>query len=257
MAKSILALMLLGASAVAQEKGEKTVVLVHGAFADGSSWDTVIPLLQAKGLHVVAVQNPLTSLADDVAAAKRVIDAQKGPVVLVGHSWAGTVITEAGASAKVAALVYVAAFAPDVGESSNDLGKAAPPPPGFSSVYPDPAGYLYLTPEGVAHDFAPDLPAAKTKVMAATQGPIFGKAFDEKVTNAAWRTKPSWYIVAEEDRMIQPDVERAMAKKINAQVTSLPTSHVPMLSRPKDVAAVILAAAGKSISKAAASHAKE
>jgi pimeloyl-ACP methyl ester carboxylesterase len=150
MAESILALMLLSASAVAQEKEEKMVILVHGAFADGSSWDTVIPLLQAKGLHVVALQNPLTSLADDVAAAKRVIDAQKGPVVLVGHSWAGTVITEAGASAKVAALVYVAAFAPDVGESSNDLGKAAPPPPGFSSVYPDPAGYLYR-PRSGAH----------------------------------------------------------------------------------------------------------
>jgi pimeloyl-ACP methyl ester carboxylesterase len=257
MTKSILALMLLSASALAQEKVEKTVILVHGAFADGSSWDNVIPLLQAKGLHVVAVQNPLTSLADDVAAVKRVIDGQKGPVVLVGHSWAGTVITEAGASAKVAALVYVAAFAPDVGESSNDLGKAAPPPPGFSSVYPDPAGYLYLTPEGIAHDFAPDLPAAKTKVMAVTQGPIFGKAFDEKVTNAAWRTKPSWYVVAEQDRMIQPDVERAMAKKINAKVTSLPTSHVPMLSRPEDVTAVILAAAGKSTAKATASAAKE
>jgi len=154
MTRSILALMLLGASAVAQEKREKTVILVHGAFADGSSWDKVIPLLEAKGLHVVAVQNPLTSLADDVAATQRAIDAQKGPVILVGHSWGGTVITEAGASDKVAALVYVAAFAPDVGESSNDLGKAAPPPPGFSSVYPDPAGYLYLTSEGVAHDFA-------------------------------------------------------------------------------------------------------
>ena len=216
MTRSILALMLLGASAVAQEKREKTVILVHGAFADGSSWDKVIPLLQAKGLYVVAVQNPLTSLADDVAATQRAIDAQKGPVILVGHSWGGTVITEAGASDKVAALVYVAAFAPDVGESSNDLGKAAPPPPGFSSVYSDPAGYLYLTPEGVVHDFAPDLPAAKTKVMAVTQGPIFGKAFDEEVTNAAWKTKPSWYVVAEKDRMIQPDVERAMARKINA-----------------------------------------
>jgi pimeloyl-ACP methyl ester carboxylesterase len=243
--------------AVAQEKGEKTVVLVHGAFSDGSSWEKVIPLLEARGLHVVAVQNPLTSLADDVAATKRVIDAQKGPVILVGHSWAGTVITEAGASEKVAALVYVAAFAPDVGESSSDLGKAAPPPPGLSSVHSDSAGYLYLSPEGVAHDFAPDLPAAKTKVMAVTQGPIFGKAFAEKVANAAWKTKPSWYVVAEKDRMIQPDVERAMAKKINATVTSLPTSHVPMLSRPKEVAAVILAAAGSSTSKVTASAAKE
>jgi len=257
MTSSILALMLMGASALAEERAGTAVVLVHGAFADGSSWDKVIPLLQAKGLHVVAVQNPLTSLADDVAATKRAIDAQKGPVILVGHSWAGTVITEAGASDKVTSLVYVAAFAPDVGESSNDAVNGAPSPPGSSSVYADPAGYLYLTPEGVAHDFAPDLPAAQTKVMAVTQGPIFGKSFDEKVANAAWKAKPSWYIVAEKDRMIQPDVERAMAKKINAKVTSLPTSHVVMLSRPKDVAAVILAAAGKSASKAAVSAAKE
>src|SRR3989441_278385 len=243
MARSILALMLLGASAVAQEEGEKTVILVHGAFADGSSWDKVIPLLQAKGLKVVAVQNPLTSLADDVAAAKRVIDAQTGPVILVGHSWGGTVITEAGGHDKVAALVFVAAFAPDVGESTADLGKDGPPPPGATSIRPDPAGYLYLTPEGVSKDFAQDLPAMQTRVMAVTQGPIFGKAFDEKVTKAAWQNKPSWFIVAEKDRMIQPALERAMAKKINASTTTLPTSHVPMQSRPKDVAAVILAAA--------------
>ena len=193
------------------EKVMMTIVLVHGAFSDGSSWDKVVPLLQAKGFHVVAVQNPLTSLADDVASVRRVIDAQKGPVVLVGHSWAGTVITEAGTDDKVAALVYVAAFAPDAGETSGDLGK--------------------------------NLPPAQTRVLAATQGPIFGKSFGEAVNNAAWKTKPSWYIVAEKDRMIQPDLERAMAKKINAKVTSLPTSHVPMQSRPKDVAAVIAAAA--------------
>jgi pimeloyl-ACP methyl ester carboxylesterase len=189
------------------------------------------------------VQNPLTSLADDVAAAKRVIDAQNGPVILVGHSWGGTVITEAGSNPKVAALVYVAAFAPDAGQSTSDLGKDLPPPPGGSSIRPDSSGFLYLTPEGVAKDFAQDLPAAQTKVMAVTQGPIAGKSFDEKVTNAAWKSRPSWYIVAENDRMIQPDLERAMAKKINAKTTSLPTSHVPMVSHPNDVATVILAAA--------------
>jgi pimeloyl-ACP methyl ester carboxylesterase len=222
----------------------KTVVLVHGAFADGSSWERVIPLLRAKGLHVVAVQNPLTSLADDVAATRRAIDAQTGPVILVGHSWGGTVITEAGADDKVAALVYVAAFAPDAGQSSNDLGKDGPPPPFLAHVHADGAGFLALTPEGVARDFAQDLPAAQTAVMAVTQGPIFGKAFDERVTNVAWKTRPSWFIVADKDRMIQPDLERAMAKKINAKTTTLPTSHVPMLSRPDDVATVILAAAG-------------
>jgi pimeloyl-ACP methyl ester carboxylesterase len=232
-------------TATTAQKAQKTVVLVHGAFADGSSWDKVIPLLQARGLKVVAVQNPLTSLADDVAAAKRVIDAQTGPVILVGHSWGGTVITEAGGHDKVAALVFVAAFAPDVGESTADLGKNGPPPPGSASIRPDSAGFLYLTPEGVAKDFAQDLPAAQTKLMAVTQGPIFAKAFEEKVTSAAWKNKPSWYIVAEKDRMIQPELERAMAKKINAKTTALPTSHVPMQSQPKKVAAVIIAAAEK------------
>jgi pimeloyl-ACP methyl ester carboxylesterase len=150
-----------------------------------------------------------------------------------------------GAHEKVAALVYVAAFAPETGESTSDLGKGGPPPPGSASIRPDAAGFLYLTPEGIAKDFAQDLPAAQTQVMAVTQGPIVAKAFDEKVTNAAWKTKPSWFIVAEKDRMIQPDLERAMAKKIKATTTALPTSHVPMQSRPKDVAAVILAAANK------------
>src|SRR5256886_10734543 len=133
MTRSLLLSMLLCGAASAQQTPNKTVVLVHGAFADGSSWDKVIPLLQAKGLKVVAVQNPLTSLGDDVAAARRVIDAQTGPVILVGHSWAGTVITEAGVHERVAALVYVAAFAPDVGESTVDLGKDLPPPPGSAS----------------------------------------------------------------------------------------------------------------------------
>jgi pimeloyl-ACP methyl ester carboxylesterase len=243
MIRLLLVLAMVSSTAEAQQSPQKTVVLVHGAFADGSSWDKVIPLLQAKGLKVVAVQNPLTSLADDVAAAKRAIDSQTGPVILVGHSWGGTVITEAGNDPKVAALVYVAAFAPDAGQSTGDLGKDGPPPPGSASIRPDSAGFLYLTPEGVARDFAQDLPQSQTKVMAATQGPVSAKSFDEKVTSAAWKSKPSWYIVAEKDRMIQPDLERAMAKKINAKTTALPTSHVAMLARPNEVAAVILAAA--------------
>src|ERR1700693_4442403 len=243
MRRLLLISLMLPFLAMAQGTAQKTVVLIHGAFADGSSWDKVIPLLQAKGLKVVAVQNPLTSLADDVAATKRALDASTGPVILVGHSWGGTVITEAGAHDKVAALVYVAAFAPDAGQSSNDLGKAGPPPPGLANIRPDSAGFLSLTPESVARNFAQDLPASQTAVMAVTQGPIFGRTFDEKVANAAWESKPSWYIVAEKDRMIQPDLQRALAKKINARTTALPTSHVPMLSRPNDVATVILAAA--------------
>jgi pimeloyl-ACP methyl ester carboxylesterase len=220
----------------------KTVVLVHGAWADGSSWDKVIPLLQAKGLKVVAVQLPLTSLKDDVAATKRVLDDQTGPVILVGHSWGGMVITQAGDDPKVVALVYVAAFAPDEGQATGDLGKNLPPPPGLASVHPDAAGFLWVTPEGIARDFAPDLPARETKVMAATQKPFSAKAFADKVSTAAWKTKPSWFVVAEKDRMIQPELEREMAKQIKATTTELPTSHVAMLSRPKEVASVILRA---------------
>ena len=233
------------AATAVEKNADTTVVLVHGAFADGSSWDKVIPLLQAKGLKVVAVQNPLTSLADDVAAAQRVIDAQTGRVILVGHSWGGTVFTEAGTSDKVKALVYVAAFAPSEGEASGDLGKDYPTPPGIATLVPDAAGFLYLPAESVRVNFAQDLPAAQTRLMAATQGPIHGKAFVDKTTVAAWKNKPSYYIVAGKDRMIAPELEQAFAKKINATTTVLQTSHVPMLSQPKQVAEVILAAAAK------------
>ena len=235
-------------TAAAAADGKPTVVIVHGAFADGSDWAKVIPLLQAKGVKVVAVQNPLTSLADDVAAAKRAIDAEPGKVVLVGHSWGGAVITEAGDNPKVANLVYVAALVPDVGQSAGELGKDYPPAPGFAHVVADASGFLKLTPEGMAKHFAQDLPAATTAVMASTQGPIQAKSFEQKLTVAAWKTKPSWYIVSEKDHMIQPELERAMAKKIDAKVTSLAASHVPQQSQPAKVAAVILdavAQAGK------------
>lgn len=219
-----------------------SVVIVHGAFADGSDWAKVIPLLQAKGVQVTAVQNGLESLAGDVATTKRVIGNQKGKVVLVGHSWGGSVITEAGADEKVVALVYVAAFALDAGQSTAESGKGYPTPPGIAKLVADSKGYLSLPPAALAEDFAQDVPAAQAAVMAATQGPIQAKAFDDKTTVAAWKTRPSWYIVSASDRMIAPDQERAMAKKIGATVTTLPTSHVPQQSRPEDVAAVILAA---------------
>ena len=221
----------------------KTVVLVHGAFADGSSWEKVIPFLEAKGLKVIAVQNPLTSLADDVAATKRALDEQTGPVILVGHSWGGMVITEAGNDDKVAALVYVAAFAPDDGQAAGDLGKDYPPPPGIQKLKQDKAGFLFLPAEAVAKDFAQDLPASQTKVMAVTQGPIAGKCFGEKITTAAWKKKPSWFIVAKNDHMIAPELEQAMAKSIKATTTTVSSSHVAMLSHPKEVAAAIIAAA--------------
>jgi len=226
-----------------EAKPKATVVLVHGAFADGSSWNKIIPLLQAQGLKVVAVQNPLTSLADDVTATRRVIDAQPGPVVLVGHSWGGTVITEAGTDDKVKALVYVAAFAPSAGESTADGGKGFPPPPGLAHPIASADGFLTLSPETVVSDFAQDLDAKEANLIAVTQGPINSKAFDSKVSTPAWDGRPSWYIVATQDRMIQPDAERAVARKIKATTTELKASHVPMLSQPDAVAKVIVSAA--------------
>lgn len=222
---------------------DTTVVLVHGAFADGSSWNKIIPMLQAEGLKVVAVQNPLTSLGDDVAATQRAVDAQTGKVVLVGHSWGGTVITQAGTSDKVKALVYVAALAPSEGQTSGDLGKDYPPTAGLSTVKADAAGFLTLPEESVAENFAQDVPAAMTKIMTVTQGPIQGKAFGEPVTVAAWKNKANYYVVAAKDRMIQPALEQAIAKKLNATTVTLQTSHVPMLSQPPKVADLIIKAA--------------
>jgi pimeloyl-ACP methyl ester carboxylesterase len=236
----------LAADQPAAAAASPSVVIVHGAFADGSDWARVIPLLQAKGISVTAVQNPLSSLGDDAAAAKRAIDAQPGKVVLVGHSWGGMVITEAGANDKVASLVYVAAFAPDVGQSVGDLGKNYPMPPGLAHLKADASGWLSLTGEGVAKHFAQDLPAKQTAVMTATQGPIFSKAFEEKVSVAAWKTKPSWFVVASSDHMIQPAQQRDMAKAVGAKVTTIDSSHVPQQSQPEKVAAVILEAVRQS-----------
>jgi pimeloyl-ACP methyl ester carboxylesterase len=222
-----------------------TIVLVHGAFADGSAWNRVVPLLQAKGLKVVSVQNPLTSLADDVAATRRVLDAQTGPVVLVGHSWGGVVISEVGQHERVKSLVYVAAFAPSEGQSAADLSKDYATPEGLKHLVADKEGFLTLTPEDVAKHFARDLSAAETNLMAVTQGPVRGANFEERTTTAAWKTRPSWYVLSRQDHMMQPALQEAMAKTIGAKVVSLPTSHVPQQSRPKDVADAIAAAASR------------
>jgi len=219
-----------------------TVVLVHGAFADGSTWSRVIPLLQAKGLKVVAVQNPLTSLAADVAATRRVLAKESGPVVLVGHSYGGVVITEAGQQANVKALVYVAAYAPSEGQSIADLNKDYPTPSGFSHIVADNEGFLTLTEDGVSEHLAQDVDADQARLMTAVQTPTQAKDFEDKVSAAAWKTKPSWYVVSEKDHMLQPELQRAMAKRIQASVVSLPASHVPQLSKPAEVAEVILAA---------------
>lgn len=228
--------------ALAAPASDTTVVLVHGAFADGSSWNAITPLLQAKGLKVVAVQNPLSSLADDVAAVQRVVDAQTGNVVLVGHSWGGAVITQAGSSDKIKALVYVAAFAPSEGEALGTVGKGYPLPPGIPTLKPDANGNLELSPESYATNFAQDIPAATSAVLATTQGLFPAKAFGEPITFAAWKHKPNYYIVATKDRMIDPGLQAAFAKKLKAVTTTVPASHVPMLSQPKAVAEVILAA---------------
>jgi pimeloyl-ACP methyl ester carboxylesterase len=218
------------------------VVLVHGAWADGSSWSKVVPLLEKKGLHVVCVQNPLTSFADDVAATKRIIDAQDGPVLLIGHSYGGAVITEAGNDPKVVGLVYVAAFAPDKGESAGSLGKPYGATPGVTELRPLGDGFLVLTPKGFIEDFAPDLPIAERNLLLATQTPTQGAALGTEISTAAWRTKPSWFVVASNDRMIAPEQERVTAKRMNATVLVLPTSHVPMLSRPQEVSDFIVQA---------------
>jgi pimeloyl-ACP methyl ester carboxylesterase len=220
------------------------VVLVHGAFADGSSYAKVIPLLQARGLHVTVVQNPLTSLADDVAATKRALALQDGPAILVGHSWGGMVISEAGNDPKVAGLVYIAAIVPDAGQAANDVLKPYPSSPGLGEAKPDASGYLSLTRKGIDEDFVPDLPPAERNIVFITQGPWNSTGLSEKVASPAWKTKPSWFVVVN-DRMLPPEYERAIAKQINATTTTLTSGHVPMLSQPRAVAAVIIDAASK------------
>jgi pimeloyl-ACP methyl ester carboxylesterase len=222
----------------------KNIVLVHGAFADGSSWSRVIPLLQAKGYHVTAVQIPLTSFADDVAATQRAIARENGPAILVGHSWGGVVITEAGMDPKVVGLVYVAAFAPDQGEQVGELGKKYPAPPALASPSVDDKGFLTLSADAFKK-FGNDLPEKEAFVACATQGPISASAFAAQVSGVAWKTKPTWYIVSTIDQAIAPDEERFFAKRMKATTTELKASHVSMLSQPKAVSGVIMDAAQK------------
>ncbi|MEF9958329.1 MAG: alpha/beta hydrolase [Acinetobacter sp.] len=246
MIKAAIATTILGVATIsstfAAETQKPTVVLVHGAFSDGSAWSKVIPLLQDKGVNVVAVQNPLSSLADDVKATQRVLDMQKGPVVLVGHSWGGIPITQVGQQDKVKALVYVAAFAPSEGQSVVDVSKDYPTPSGFSHLVADKDGFVTLSLEGVQKHLAPDVAAKQTRLMFATQTPTNSKNFEEKVTVAAWKTKPSWYVVSQQDYMLQPAAQVAMAKKISAHVTTLQAGHTAQISQPKAVANVILEA---------------
>jgi pimeloyl-ACP methyl ester carboxylesterase len=228
----------------------RNIVLVHGAFADGSSYAKVIPLLEARGFRVTAVQNPLSSLAADVETTRRAIARQDGPVLLVGHSWGGMVISEAGNDPKVVGLVYIAAIVPTDGQGASDVLKPYPPTPGLGHMRPDAAGYLSLTRQGIEEDFVPDLPAAERAVVYATQGPWNSTALAEKVMNPAWKTRRSWFI-AVDDRILPADYELAIARQIKAKTTSLPSGHVPMLSHPQDVANVILDAAKSATTLAA------
>jgi pimeloyl-ACP methyl ester carboxylesterase len=230
----------------------KNVVLVHGAWADGSSWSKLIPLLQAKGLRVVAVQNPLNSIADDVASTNRIINAQDGPVLLVGHSYGGAVITEAGNNAKVAGMVYVAAFAPDVGETLGGMGQKYPTPPGLTTVQPIEDGFILLTQKGVVENFGQDLSPDLQNLVFATQGATHGSVLGTPIKTAAWHTKPSWFVIAANDRMISPDQEKDTAKRMGAKTLTLPTSHLPMLSQPAKVADFVIEAAASFAANAAA-----
>ncbi len=233
---------LSGAAIAAPATGPvHNVVLVHGAFADGSGWKPVADILRKDGYTVSIVQEPETSLADDVAAANRVLDAQSGPAVLVGHSYGGAVITEAGNNAHVASLVYVAAFAPDEGEQLGALTGTIPP--AAKSIEPTPDGYLLIDQAKFPKDFAADLPLAEAQFMAISQVPINAKIFSTPITTPAWKTKPSYGIVATQDRMINPNLERSMYERAHAQVSEVKGSHVIFLSQPRAVAEVIERAA--------------
>ena len=219
----------------------KNIVLVHGAFADGSGWRRVAEILGKDGYTVSVVQEPLTSLADDVAATKRVLDLQQGPTILVGHSYGGVVITEAGNAPNVVGLVYIAAFIPDQGQSALDLLSQAPPANNDLRATKD--DFLYIDPAAFPADFAADLPPAEAHFMAHSQMMLAKAAAAAKVTTAAWHQKKSWALIATRDRNINPDLERRMAKRAGSETIEVPASHAVYVSKPEDVARLIERAA--------------
>jgi len=222
----------------------KNVVLVHGLYADASCWLDVIPYLQNAGLNVTAVQNPLTSLDEDSAAVRRILTLQTGPTVLVGHSFAGTLISETGIDPNVSALVYIAARAPDAGEDFGALAAKYPKPPASAGVMKA-NGYFWLSEAAFLKDFGGDLDPARARALYAVQGRGADALVTAKTTNAAWRVKPSWYQVSTEDRTINPDLERFLAKRMNATTIEIASSHLSLLSHPKEIADLILSAAGR------------
>ena len=229
--------------ASASRAAKPTIVLVHGAFADASSFQYLIPLLQNDGYNVVAVQNPLSSLSDDIATTKRLIDAQKGPVVVVGHSYGGVVISGAAAgNPNVKALVYLAAFAPEANEPVGPLTEKYPTALG-KALRPDAAGYLYIACDQVRNVFAADLPESAAKVVCATQKPVHNSVFGASIDSPAWKTIPSWYLVSRQDHALNPDLERFYAKRMKATTSEIDASHVAFISHPKVVARLIEKAA--------------
>ena len=220
----------------------RNIVLVHGAYADGSSWSEVIKGLQAAGVAVAAVQNPLTSLADDVAHTRRILALQDGPTVLVGHSFAGTVITEAGLDPRVVALVYIAARAPDAGEDYAALAKRFPVPPANAGlVYRD--GFGALTEDAFLKDFANGVELVTARLLYAVQGRVSETLFSDRTTVAAWRSKPSWYAVSQQDRTISPELERFLAQRMDAETVEIDAGHLSLVSHPQQVTELILEAA--------------
>jgi pimeloyl-ACP methyl ester carboxylesterase len=223
----------------------RNVVLVHGAFADGSSWSEVIGRLQAAGLKATAVQNPLTSLADDVACTQRILAQQDGPTVLVGHSWAGAVISQTGLDPKVSALVYVAAWAPEAGEDTTALSARFPTAPAIAGIV-ESGGFEQLGEQAFLTDFAGGVDRARARELYAAQGPIADTLFSSVTTVAAWHVKPSWYSVSKQDRTISPDMERFLANRMRAQTIEVDASHLAMITHPQEIADLILNAAGRS-----------
>jgi pimeloyl-ACP methyl ester carboxylesterase len=246
-AVSMLSAALFAAEAQAQPAKAvqaRNIVLVHGAWADGSSWGEVIPILQAAGLQVTAVQNPLTSLPDAVAETRRVLALQDGPTVLVGHSWSGTLVSEAGVDPKVSALVYVAARAPDAGEDFVALSGKFPTMPVRAGVQ-NHDGFTTISEEAFLKYFANGVPHKKAEVLYAVQQPTAASIFGNKTTDAAWHSKPSWYAVSKLDETISPDLERFLAKRMNAKTVELEAGHLSLISHPHEIAEMILAAAGR------------
>lgn len=227
----------------AQSPHAKNIVIVHGAFADGSGWEKVYHKLTRRGYNVTIVQTPLTSLEDDVAATQRAVDRQNGPVVLVGHSYGGVVITQAGSSPKVVSLVYVAAFLPDINETALSLASIIAPAPENGILPPDEKGFIYYDKAKFRSGFAAEQSPQKADFMYASQDPVSVKGFMTPITCAAWKTRPSYGIVATEDKCIDPGLERTMYRKANASIAEIKGSHTVFMSNPKAVASVIVKAA--------------